>query len=224
MNNPNNIDNYFKKHLENLEADTSNKRWRRLYWMLIYKRVLIWALFIGIAGVISFLIINPLQDNSDMVLPNEPISISSKDITPIETSTSIKNENELTSTVNQNNSDKPNKTIVNGANTGKQSKKPEEINPNGQKKYTKSIYHEDENLQLPKGNIESLSILESLTAIQFNSFKSFESNHYNISTYRNVADSIFDEGEESENIPKAKTTLWSVGLFLNPAYNTTNTN
>lgn len=220
MNNPNNIDNYFKEHLENLEAETAQNRWRKLYWMLIYKKVLIWVLVLGIAGVIFTLIFNPSQDKTSMDLSNDPISLSTEDITSNETSTSLQNENESISTINQSNSDKSNEIITESTNTENQSKETVKINPNIQKQNPKSIYQKDEKPESPKGNIKSLSLLENLTAIQFMNFETVEYNYYNIPTRRTWGDSIFDENGENKNSPKVKTSVWSASLFLNPAYNT----
>ncbi|RLD56830.1 MAG: hypothetical protein DRJ05_10680, partial [Bacteroidetes bacterium] len=221
MDNPNKIDNYFKEHLNDLEVETSQKLWGKLYWMLIYKKVLIWVLISGIAIATFFLIFNPMDDNFNLVLSNEPISNRTEIITEDATSTILPNKIKLRPSINQSNSEKANQINTKKTKTGKHTTETIKISPVEQKQNTKTIYQKNKDPQYIDKSTISLSILENLTTIQFKGFEDFDNSHKYLSTFRNLAGGVFGEGEEN-NIAKTKKNFWSGSVFLNANYVSTN--
>ncbi|MCD4790487.1 MAG: outer membrane beta-barrel protein, partial [Bacteroidales bacterium] len=76
------IDEYYKKHLKNLEADTSRDRWRKLSLMLFRKKYGLWIVLLLItasAAIIGIMSVTNEQNNDDYTRPGEN-QISNRDL------------------------------------------------------------------------------------------------------------------------------------------------
>ena len=68
------IDEYYKKHLKNLEVDTSRDRWEKLSLMLFRKKYGLWIVLLLIAAsaaIIGILSVTNEQNNDDYTRPGE---------------------------------------------------------------------------------------------------------------------------------------------------------
>ena len=119
------IDEYFKKHLKELESETSYNRWKTLYWKLFWKKRAFWIITtIGTALLISgLLLIYNSQEPLEFYSKSEKKidSISSKQLTTgfdsasSETSKILQNHQEINTTSTESNKEIQNEDSISDA-------------------------------------------------------------------------------------------------------------
>ena len=221
-----NIDNFFKDKLGNLEAETSKNLWKRLYFLLIYKKLVLWAAFLLLLafGIIylfpdSDAIQASHNNDSNRMLSETQITGLSSEMQnptdkPQQQSAQLQqdnlsvNETEANDDITPISEQKKKTTPENNKNKQKESVAlPDEnsgLLSNNQKEYGKAF---ENNLSDTKTgymavlNITALKTGENLPSKNIQ--KPFMENNYSA-------------GDGDPN-PKQKKVLWSAGLTLNPA-------
>jgi len=207
-----NIDNYFKDKLGNLEVETSENLWRRLYLLLIYKKLVLWGVFVLLVITGIFFLFQGTDSikanrtvKSGNKLPASSLTVQSSETETTSSESNVKNYNHDTSiamqdkeAISENTENKREETVeLPGNNTGSGN-----TNPKEQGKTVES-------------NLSGFKI-GYITTLNVSAFKTGDNLPLNI-IKKPFTGNDYSAGDGEPN-PKRKKVLWSADFTLNPAY------
>ncbi len=219
------IDEYYKKHLKNLEVDTSRDRWEKLSLMLFRKKYGLWIVLLLIAAsaaIIGILSVTNEQNNDDYTRPGEN-QISNRGLISDDSATSSL---ALQETIK----DKPAQVIA-------ENEKEQSV------LYEVSTTETENHISAKSdGNFDSSSILsenEKLKADITSNSDDFTTGYLSKLTFKNISELKINEkenvnpeiaGRPDSNMPDTLTgnsfkpsraTSWSMDIYVAPSYVTT---
>jgi hypothetical protein len=213
-----NIDEYFKKHLTELESETSYNRWKTLYWRLFWKKWALWIITtIAVALLISglLLIYNPpaqLEFSSRLKL-----QLDSKD--PVQHVTGNESNTPVTPDLQKNNLE--DKTILIVGNKEIQTKVSDsgKVIPEIEPIYSDEFSTKEATIiQNPQIKLHrSIKQIAKVPIILLEEIAHIENDLPEI----NKTESVNYFAQDSVNVIKSKHSLnkdFSVGMYLLPAY------
>jgi hypothetical protein len=216
--NLNHFDEYFKKHLKELESETSDDRWKKLYWKLFLKKWSIWI----IAAVFTALLI------SGWILvyhPTTSIALSEKSVKQFESNKPVLLNTGVDSILSDNYKPEKNNQADNTTLTDSKNEIPNEISnaDNGNTGITSASYDDgitsnkavaiEDNLIPAQSSITQIPMIPIIKPEEI----VLDDNTFEISRIEMMTDSTKDTtNKRSTNNLLRKG--FSVGMYLLPVY------